>query len=138
MIYSEQLKATLTNVRNHIESGNNEDALKHLEMAELYANYHKFEDWRVTQAIQYISENLKISEPRAIEEVLYCGFFEAGRVVVGGGFSILSQMMQQRKLETIQTMMPHLGVKKMSAQEESAALSRIIAASKPTMGVKHG
>ncbi|EKO3997954.1 hypothetical protein ACJLUZ_001648 [Vibrio cholerae] len=134
MIYSEQLKEILTNVRSHIESGNNEEALKHLEMAELYANYHKFGDWRVTQAIQYISKNLNISEPRALEEVLYYGFFEAGRIVVGGGFNILSQAMQQRKLETIQTMMPHLGVKKMSAQEESAALDRITAASKPTRG----
>lgn len=138
MIYSEQLKEILTNVRKHIDSGDNEEALKYLEMADMYANHYKFDDWRIAEAIQFIGKKLNISEPRAIEEVLYYGFFEAGRIVAGGGFSILSQMMQQRKLETIQNMMPYLGVKKMSAQEESAALSRITAASKPTMGVKHG
>ncbi|KQA15677.1 hypothetical protein [Vibrio cholerae] len=134
MIYNEQLKEILTNVRNYIDSGDNAEALKYLEMAEMYANHHKFDDWRVAEAIQFIAKNLNISEPQAIEEVLYYGFFEAGRIVAGGGFSILSLMMQQRKLETIQTMMPYFGVKKMSAQEESAALSSINA----NKGVVHG
>ncbi len=136
MIHSQQLKEILTNVRNHIESGDSAAALTHLEMADMYAEHHKFNDRRVTEAIQFIAKNLNISEPQAIEETLYYGFFEAGRIVAGGGFNILSQMMQQRKLETIQIMMPYLGVQKMSAQEESAALSRIDAEKKK--GVIHG
>lgn len=125
MIHSQQLKEILTNVRNHIESGDSAAALTHLEMADMYAEHHKFNDWRITPAIQHIASRLGITEPQAIEEVLYYGFYEAGRIVAGSGFDILNQMMKQRKVETIQMMMPYFGVRKMSAQEESAAIDRI-------------
>lgn len=126
MIYSKQLKDILTNVRFGIESGDTKAALAQLEMVEMYADYHQFNDPRIAPAIQYTAKGLGLTEPEAIEELLFLGFFEAGRVAAGGGFSLLRQMMSQRKLETIQMMMPYFGVVKMSASEESAELSRIL------------
>ncbi|MGI2881093.1 hypothetical protein ACRTDO_09790 [Vibrio furnissii] len=125
MIYTKQLKDSLVNVRNNIENGDHEAALAQLELADMYAEHHKFNDWRVTPAIQHIAKKLGITEPQAIEEILFYGFYEAGRIVAGSSFDILEQMMKQRKLETIQMMMPYLGVAKMSAREESEALDRI-------------
>lgn len=125
MLYTQQLKDILSSVRSDIESGNTTAALHSLELADKYADFHQFEDERITPAIRKVAKELNITEPEALESITFYGFYEAGRIVAGAGFDILGQMMAQRKLETSQMMMPYFGVTAMSAQEESNELSRI-------------
>lgn len=130
MIYSEHLKGILSEVRFNVENGDKEKALSFLNMADMYADFHKFEDQRVLPAIQRIAKKLRITEPQAIEAILFYGFYESGRIVAGAGFDILAQTMHQRKLETIQIMMPYLGVNRMSDRDESDEHDRILAAAR--------
>lgn len=125
MIYNEQLKNILANARNSVESGDKKAALAQIELADMYADHHKFTDPRVTQAIQHTAKQLGLSDPDALQALLFMGIYEAGRIVSGSSFDVLKQVLDERKLTTVQMMLPYFGVNKMTAAEESAELSRI-------------
>lgn len=125
MIYSDQLKNILNQVRQSIADGDNEMALKHLVLADLYADFHKFEDGRLITAIQGLAKILDTSEPQAMESLVLQGFYDIERIRAIGGKSMIKTEFDMKKQVIFNQILPNFGVKPLTSRQQSELLTKI-------------
>ena len=117
----------VSNARTHIENGDIESAGKYLDLVDMYADYHKFEDPRLVSAIRGLAKELDVTEPKALESLAFQGFHDIGRIKALGGMSLIQSEMDSKKQIIIAQILPDFGVKPMTAKEQSEYVEKQLA-----------
>lgn len=137
MLYTKQLQDIAADVRKHIENGDTETALKYLDMVDMYADYHRFDEPCVTAAIQGLAKVLGTTEPKALEAVALQGFHDLGRVMAIGGKSFIQAELDMKKAIVLNDILPNFGAPPLTAREQAEYLERE-RAKKSKGGAQHG